>query len=93
VRAHSGIPWTPSAVRRLEDTPVTRWRARLRSPSRRAAVSDRLWRQLAELAAVCRHRQAGAPDRLSPAAAETLPPGEEDTVRPADLDLQPPDIL
>jgi hypothetical protein len=45
------------------------------------------------MAAVCRHRQAGAPDRLSPAAAETLPPGEEDTVCPADLDLQPPDIL
>jgi hypothetical protein len=90
VRADPRVFRIPSAVRRLEDSPATWWRARLHSPSRLAVVSAGLWRQLAEMAAVCRHRRTGLPDWLGPMAAETLPP-EADTVRPADAGPPPPD--
>jgi hypothetical protein len=92
VRADQRTLRTPSAVIRLEDSPDTWWRDRLHSPSRPAVVTDRLWRQLLEMAAVCRHRRTGLPDWLYPMAAETLPPGEADTVRPADPEPPPPDI-
>ncbi len=76
------LPQTPLADVRLDDAPRNRWLTRLCSPTRRQAVSARLWRELLDPAAVCLHRRTARPDWDRPAAEDTVPPGASDTLPP-----------
>ena len=82
MHAHPLLLRTPLAVLRLDAAPADWRRVRLRSPSRPPVVSVGLWRELVGLAAVGRHRRAGRPAWAEAAAADTVPPGEPDTVPP-----------
>jgi hypothetical protein len=84
MRAGSRLPRTSRAVSRLEDSPAAAWRTRLRSPTRPPEVSDSLWHELTELAAVDRHRRTGRPDWAAAAAADTVAPGVSDTAPPGE---------
>jgi hypothetical protein len=74
----------------MEASPGNWRRARLRSPTRPPAVSDLLWRQLTELAAVCQDRRDARTGSCGVGKADTIPPGVSDTILSGKKDVPDP---